>query len=131
MTDRRDTSAAGYKPIEALRECFDLWASGAWPDSNAEPNLAETMEHISGLIKEKQERDVVTGVVTGTFARIKVNGYDFIIMTADFEAGWSAYLVSVIPTGNDTQDSSVLTLIDSFDEFVEAQAACIAFTNRV
>ena len=38
-------------PEHALYECFDLWASGAWPVENADANLDEVMEHIARLLK--------------------------------------------------------------------------------
>ena len=39
-------------PIDALIECYDLWASGAWPESNSGPNLDETMDHLGRLLGE-------------------------------------------------------------------------------
>lgn len=33
----------------ALYECFDLWASGCWPDENAAANLEEVMTHLARL----------------------------------------------------------------------------------
>lgn len=36
-------------PADALSECYDLWASGAWPESNAGPNLDEVMDHLARL----------------------------------------------------------------------------------
>lgn len=35
---------------DALQECYDLWASGAWSDSNAEANLEEVMDHVKRLL---------------------------------------------------------------------------------
>lgn len=37
-------------PADALAECYDLWVSGAWPDSNALANLEEVMEHVKRLL---------------------------------------------------------------------------------
>lgn len=37
-------------PTDALSECYDLWASGAWPESNSGPNLDETMQHLARLL---------------------------------------------------------------------------------
>lgn len=39
------------EPMDSLSECYDLWASGAWPDDNALPNLEETMLHIERLLQ--------------------------------------------------------------------------------
>ena len=44
-TDRDDMA-----PLDALAECYDLWASGAWPDENAVYNLDEVMAHLSALL---------------------------------------------------------------------------------
>lgn len=32
---------------DALWECYDLWASGAWDDRNAEYNLEEVEQHLA------------------------------------------------------------------------------------
>lgn len=41
-------------PLEALRECYDLWASGAWRDDNAVYDLGEVMGYVNRLLKEAQ-----------------------------------------------------------------------------
>lgn len=38
-------------PERALLECYELWAGGAWPDSNALPNLEEVMDHVGRLLR--------------------------------------------------------------------------------
>lgn len=48
--DARDTAHPDYDPRVALAECHDLWASGAWPDDNAIPNLGEVMLHVERLV---------------------------------------------------------------------------------
>ncbi len=52
--DRRDPSDAQYSPREALAECHDLWANGAWPDTNAADNLTEVMDHVGRLLRLSQ-----------------------------------------------------------------------------
>lgn len=37
-------------PADALSECYDLYASGAWPAENAEANLDEVMSHLGRLL---------------------------------------------------------------------------------
>jgi hypothetical protein len=51
-----NTHREDMKPDDALRECYDLWASGAWPDSNAEPNLEEVMDHVKRLLDAAEPR---------------------------------------------------------------------------
>lgn len=46
----RDVTDADYDPLQALRECHNLWASGAWPDENAVYNLEEVMQHVYSLL---------------------------------------------------------------------------------
>jgi hypothetical protein len=46
----REPTSPDYSPRAALVECHDLWASGAWPDSNAVSNLAEVMDHVERLL---------------------------------------------------------------------------------
>ena len=50
--DERDDLLPTYRPEKALQECYDLWASGAWPDSNAQYNLEEVMGHIENLLNK-------------------------------------------------------------------------------
>lgn len=38
-------------PIEALKDCYDSWASGSWRDENAVLDLEETMGHIENLLE--------------------------------------------------------------------------------
>lgn len=48
--DVRNFEDPDYNAEQALRECYDCWASGAWPDSNAIANLEETMLHVAKLL---------------------------------------------------------------------------------
>jgi hypothetical protein len=48
--DRADMS-----PVDALDECLDLWASGAWPDENAAANLGEVMGYVGELLEEMRD----------------------------------------------------------------------------
>lgn len=41
---------------DALEECYDLWASGAWLDDNVVYNLAEVMSHVGRLIGRNENR---------------------------------------------------------------------------
>jgi hypothetical protein len=54
LPDLRDETLPTYSPRAALDECFDLWASGAWPDSNAKDNLDEVMAHLERLLKASE-----------------------------------------------------------------------------
>lgn len=36
-------------PIDALYECLDMWARGAWSDENAVSNLDEVMAHLNRM----------------------------------------------------------------------------------
>lgn len=44
------TQTINNEALVALAECYDSWASGAWVDSNAVYDLAETMGHIQQLL---------------------------------------------------------------------------------
>ena len=39
--------------LTELQDCYDSWASGAWPESNAQANLDYVMSFIETIIKEK------------------------------------------------------------------------------
>jgi hypothetical protein len=41
-------------PRDALIECYDLWASGAWDDRNAVYDLAEVMGLINHLVSSQE-----------------------------------------------------------------------------
>lgn len=51
-----NTHREDMEPADALRESYDLWASGAWPDSNAEANLEEVMDHVKRLLDAAEPR---------------------------------------------------------------------------
>lgn len=55
LADLRDVDRMDKSPIDALRECYDLWVSGAWPDSNAAPNLDEVMGYVGRLTAHTNE----------------------------------------------------------------------------
>lgn len=38
----------------ALWECYDLWASGAWDDRNAEYNLEEVEQHLTRFREDRE-----------------------------------------------------------------------------
>jgi len=44
-----DTDRDDMTPLDALREMFDLWASGAFDDRNTQYVLDEVMGHIERL----------------------------------------------------------------------------------
>lgn len=44
------------EPIQALAECFDLWASGAWDSRNAEYDAEEVRRHLDRH-RERAEAD--------------------------------------------------------------------------
>lgn len=48
-----DTNRADMVPADALQECFDLWASGAWPDEVLADGLREVMHHLlrGGIVR--------------------------------------------------------------------------------
>lgn len=52
------TSRQGGDPREALIECYDLWASGAWQDDNAVENLREVMQHVAQCSRDTPTCDV-------------------------------------------------------------------------
>lgn len=53
--DVRHVDSPTYDPRAALDECYDLWASGAWPDANALANLEEVMCHVGRLLGHEPE----------------------------------------------------------------------------
>lgn len=59
ITHRDDMS-----PLDALTECHDMWASGAWDDRNAVYNLEEVMAHVRRLLpddEDDRQREAVAG----------------------------------------------------------------------
>ena len=40
------------RPVDALTECYDMWASGAWDDRNAVYDLAEVMAHVGRMLDD-------------------------------------------------------------------------------
>ena len=60
--EHRDDMAAP----DALWECYDLWASGAWDDRNAEYHLEEVEQHLARFREERESeraRHLDTGVL--------------------------------------------------------------------
>lgn len=62
--DVRDVLGADYDPAAALRECRDLWGSGAWRDDNATEDLCEVMGHVERLLARLDEAANAARVVS-------------------------------------------------------------------